>query len=203
MRGEEPEPGLLQNAVESLKSGKLVVYPTETVYGLGADATSDEAVTRVFNAKSRSRDDPVSIAVDSLSMSYYVGKLGPIEETLIRKLLPGPLTVLVEYRPVLSNILSAGTGKVGVRVPDQPVTRKLIRLFGGPITSTSANISGKDSPTSVDEALNQLGSSVDFVIDVGESLIGESSTVVDVVEGEIEIVREGPLSKFEIESALG
>ncbi|KXA97327.1 hypothetical protein AKJ40_03605 [candidate division MSBL1 archaeon SCGC-AAA259M10] len=192
----------LQEAIKAIRSGKMVVYPTETVYGLGADATSDEAVSRVFEAKSRSFDRPVSIAVDSLSMCYRVGKLYREEETLIREFLPGPLTVLVEPRPVLSDVLSADTGKVGIRIPDLSVTRKLIESVGGPITSTSANVSGRPSPTTVADALNQLGGSVAVAIDIGESTLGTSSTVVEVLEGDVEIIREGPVSRSQIVSAL-
>lgn len=192
----------LQEAVGAIMTEKLVVYPTETVYGLGADATSDEAVSRVFEAKSRSFDRPVSIAVDSLSMCYRVGKLYSEEETLIRKFLPGPLTVLVEPRPLLSDLLSADTGKVGIRIPGLSVTRKLIESVGGPITSTSANVSGRPSPTTVADALNQLRGSVAVAIDIGESPLGTSSTVVEVLEGDVEIIREGPVSRSQIVSAL-
>lgn len=200
--GKDPETERLQKAVQPVREEKLVIYPTETVYGLGADATTENAVTKVFEAKSRPQDKPISIAVDSLSMCYRVGKLTHSEEFLIRKFLPGPLTVLVEPRPLISDAVSAGTGKVGIRIPDQPLARQFIKLLGGPITSTSANISGGRPPKTVEEAVNQLGDYVDFVIDVGRCEVGESSTVVEVSGGNVEIIREGPISKTEIEKAL-
>ncbi|KXB08719.1 hypothetical protein AKJ56_00450 [candidate division MSBL1 archaeon SCGC-AAA382N08] len=199
---KRPRVEKLHKAVKALEEGELIIYPTETVYGLGADAASDDAVSKVFEAKSRSLKDPISIAVDSLSMAYQVGKLQPEEEILIRKLLPGPITVLVEPRPFLANALSSGTGKVGVRIPDEVVTRDLIGSFGGPITSTSANISGRSAPVRTDEALEQLEDYVSVAIDVGESEVGLASTVVEIDGGGVNIIREGPVSRDEILKAL-
>jgi len=158
-----------------IKSGDLVIYPTETVYGLAADASSDKATAKVFQAKSRPMEKPISIAVDSLSMAYRVGKLSPQEEKIIRKFLPGPLTVLVKSRPVISSLLSAGTEKIGIRIPDHPVALKLIKAVGGPITSTSANISGSQPPENVEEALDQLGESAKLALDAGISSSGNPS----------------------------
>ncbi len=199
---ENPDSETLEKIVDALKSEKLVIYPTETVYGLAADATSDEAVSKIFEAKSRALDNPVSIAVNSLSMSYRIGKLTQSEEKIIKELLPGPLTVIVEPRPFLSDLLSAGTGKVGVRIPDHPIVLELVSLLDRPITSTSANISGESDPLNVDEAVEQVGEFIEFAIDVGEVEVGESSTVVEVCDSGVDIIREGPVSKSEILSLL-
>lgn len=199
---ENPDSETLEKIIDALKSEKLVIYPTETVYGLAADATSEAAVSKIFEAKSRALDNPVSITVNSLSMSYRIGKLTKNEEKIIKELLPGPLTVLVEPRPFLSDLLFAGTGKVGVRIPDHPVVLELVRLFGGPITSTSANISGEPAPLNVEEAVGQLGDFVEFAIDVGEVEVGVASTVVEVHDFGVEVIREGPVSESEILSVL-
>ncbi len=142
------------------------------------------------------------MALNSLSMSYRVGKLTQNEENIIRKLLPGPLTVVVEARPVLSSLLFGGTGKVGIRIPDHSVVLELVRLLGGPITSTSANISGEPSPLNVNEAVEQVGDFVEYALDVGVVEFGEASTVVEVSDSDVEILREGPISRLDILSVL-
>lgn len=199
---ETPDPEALRRAAEAIEDGELVVYPTETVYGLAADATSDEAVRRIYRAKSRPEDRPISVAVDSLSMAYQVGKLSRREADVIQEFLPGPLTLLVESRPLVSKILTSDSRKVGIRMPNHPVALGLIGAVGGPITSTSANVSGSSPPRRLDEALNQLGDIVGLAIDSGEAPGGTPSTVVDV-SGGVEIVREGPISESEIRERLG
>lgn len=190
----------VESVVEALSSEDLVIYPTETVYGLAADATSDKPVAKVFRAKSRPLENPISVAVDSMSMAYRVAKLTDRAEDLIQKFLPGPLTILVESRPILSEILFGGTSKVGLRIPDNKVALKLIGAFDGPVTSTSANISGKPSPTTVDEAIDQIGGSVKYALDSGVAEIKTPTTVVDVSSGNAEIIRKGPISKSDVES---
>lgn len=192
----------LEKAAKLIEKGGLVVYPTETVYGLASDACSDESVARAFEAKSRSLEKPISVAVSSLEMARKVGKITPEAEILLREFLPGPLSIVVAARSNLSTYLSAGTGKVGIRVPKHPVAQKLIKEFGGPITSTSANISGRRAPTSARAALGQLRDRVDLVIDSGETPIRRPSTVVDVTGEELEVIREGPISAKEIKAAL-
>lgn len=191
----------VQKVVQAIESGELVIYPTETVYGLAADPTSKDAVLKVFRAKSRPLEKPISVAVNSLSMAYRVGKLSKREEKLIQTLLPGPLTVLVRRRPPISELLTAGTGKVGVRIPDHPVPLKLVEAVGGPITCTSANISGNPPPRDLDRALNQLGESVKLAINGGRSTDVQPSTVVDV-ERDVEVIRKGPISESTISSVL-
>ncbi len=199
---KNPNPDTLRKAVEAIRSKKLVIYPTETVYGLAADATSNEAVSKVFEAKSRPSDNPISAAVNSLSMSSKIGKLSQKEEKIIKKLLPGPLTLIVESRPMVSDLLTAGTGKIGIRIPDHPVVLKFIELLNGPITSTSANITGNPDPLTVDEAVEQVGDFVEFAIDVGESKVGKASTVIEVTDSNVKIIREGPISESKILSVF-
>ncbi len=188
----------IAEAAATIRAGGLVVYPTETVYGLGTDACSDEAVAKVFTAKVRPIEDPISVAVNSLEMARQFTQLTPKAEVIFKKFLPGPLTVILEAKPSISKLLTAGTGKVGVRVPDHPVALKLLDFVGGPITSTSANITGKPAPTTVREALDQIGKSVDLALDAGKCKLGVPSTVVDLTKEPFEVLREGPITKEEI-----
>lgn len=190
-----PSPKAISEAAATIKAGGLVVYPTETVYGLGADACSDEAVANVFKAKVRPLESPISIAVNSLEMARQFTELTQKAEAIFKKLMPGPVTVILRAKPTISKLLTAGTGKVGVRVPDHPVALKLINSVGGPITSTSANLSGKPAPSTVREAMKQIGKSVDLVLDAGECKLGVPSTVVDLTEKPFKVLREGPVAE--------
>lgn len=171
------------------------------MYGLAADPMSDRAVAKIYETKSRPLEKPISVAVDSLSMAYFVGKLNDKAETLIQNFLPGPLTVIVEKRPIISDLLSAGTDNVGIRIPDHPIALGFIRKLGSPITSTSANISGGPDPLDVNQAVEQVGEGVEIALDAGVSKGGQPSTVVDVTRG-LEIVRSGPISESDIRSVL-
>jgi L-threonylcarbamoyladenylate synthase len=201
--GRSPQLDVIAEAAATIRSGGLIIYPTETVYGLGADACSDRAVAKVFAAKVRPLKDPISMAVSSLEMARQVTWLTPEAEVVFKKFLPGPLTVVLKAKPKVSKLLTAGTGKVGVRIPDHLVTLKLIDFVGGPITSTSANISGRPAPCTLREALDQLGKSVDLAIDAGRCRFGVASTVVDLTTKPFEILREGPITKKEIGKVLG
>jgi len=199
---QAPEMATVMEAAAVLRGGKLVVYPTETVYGLGADALSDEAVAKVFEAKARPLEDPISVAVSSLEMARTVGTVTPTAEPLFEKFLPGPLTVIVEAKPAVSKLVSAGTGKVGIRIPDHRVTLRLIELVGGPITSTSANLSGEPAPPTARAAIEQLGDKVDVALDSGKCRFCAPSTVVDATAASPKVIREGPISSKKIASAL-
>ena len=201
--GRSPQVDVIVEAAATIRAGGLVIYPTETVYGLGADACSDEAVAKVFAAKVRPIEDPISIAVSSLEMARQFTQLTHKAEAIFKKFLPGPLTVILRAKPTISKLLTAGTGKIGVRVPDHPVALKLLDFVGGPITSTSANISGRPAPSTAREALDQLGKSVDLAIDAGRCKLGVPSTVVNLTVEPLEILREGPVTREKIRKALG
>ncbi len=193
---------MFSEAVAALSEDGLVVYPTETVYGLGADASSDEAVAKVFKAKNRPLENPISVAVDSIDMARKTIEMTKAAEALFENFLPGPLTIIMNANPTISELVTAGTGKVGVRIPDHPVALKLIESFGKPITSTSANLSGRTPPATTEEALKQLGESVEVALDSGECQICTPSTVVDAVLDRPKILREGPIAAGEIEKVL-
>ena len=197
-----PSAGVIAEAASAIRAGGLVVYPTETVYGLGADAFSSKAVTKIFKIKGRESKKPIPLAVNSIDMARQVAELTPAAEVLFKKFLPGPLMIIVRARPNVSKLITAGTGKVGIRVPDHPVALKLIDFVGGPITSTSANLSGKPAPRTVREALEQLGGKVDVALDAGKCKLGVPSTIVDATTRHIKIIRKGPISEEKIKKLL-
>jgi len=178
---------VLDAAADAIDAGKLVVYPTETVYGLGADALDPQAVGEVYAAKGRPRDNPLSLATPSVSTALEYVTADDWEVSFMRQFLPGPVTVVCEKRPVVPDELTAGRDRVGIRVPDHDVARQLLERTH-PITATSANLTGHPSvrhPRDLDEALRDRAA---VVIDAGEAP-GTESTVVDV--GQRTIIRRG------------
>ena len=186
----------LTDAVAALRRGDLVVYPTETVYGLGADALDPEAVERVFEAKGRSRQKPVSMAVPELAAAADYTRMTERERRFCERFLPGPATALVERTDRVPDVLVDGGDRVGIRIPDHDLARDLARRTG-PITATSANRSGEPSARRIDEVDATIRERA-TVLDGGETP-GTESTVVDVSAGRI--VRRGELAG-EIEAWL-
>ncbi|RXK50460.1 L-threonylcarbamoyladenylate synthase [Halorientalis pallida] len=189
--------GDIERAADALRDGELVVYPTETVYGLGADATDGDTVERVFEAKGRDRDKPVSLAVPDIETALEYTAPTADERAFMHEFLPGAVTVLVDRRDVVPDVLTSGGEKVGVRVPDHELALELLDAFH-PITATSANVSGTGSVRELDELGEQIREAVAVLLDGGRTP-GGGSTVVDVDAGEIH--RRGPLAD-EIEGWL-
>ena len=192
----------IKEAAAIIKAGGLVVYPTETVYGLGASAFSRIAVLKVFAAKKRPLDNPLSVAVKDIKQADEIAYVNTAARKLAKVFLPGPLTIVLKKKANLPKELTSGSGKVGIRIPRNEIAIRLIEL-AGPITATSANISGQQPITTADEARKQLAGRVDFVLDGGPSQIGVESTVVDVSEeGKCEILRDGAIARVAIKDAL-
>ncbi|WP_256545839.1 L-threonylcarbamoyladenylate synthase [Halobellus inordinatus] len=169
----------LDEAAEAIENGETVVYPTETVYGLGADATDPDAVERVFETKGRDRTKPLSMGAPTISVAQRYTQ--PSERALefMRAFLPGPVTVVVERDPSLPDLLTAGRDRVGVRIPDHEVALALFeRVAPTPVTATSANVSGAPSVTEISELDPELRASVGAIIDAGPTP-GTESAVVD------------------------
>ncbi|MFB6071255.1 MAG: L-threonylcarbamoyladenylate synthase [Halanaeroarchaeum sp.] len=177
----------VETAAEAVRRGDLIVYPTETVYGLGADALDPAAVERVFEAKGRDRADPVSLAVPTVERAFEYVDANEREKRFMREFLPGPFTVVVPRRPVVPDVLTAGRTRVGVRVPDHPLARRLLETVA-PITATSANVSGRPSVTAIGDLDQAIRDAVAVVLDGGETP-GTASTVVDVEARDV--IREG------------
>jgi len=173
MQGEIED--LIRAAIEIIKSGGTVVYPTETVYGLGADAFSEEAVRNVYTIKQRDLSRPISLAVSSFEMLQSVAYIDSQSLEILIELLPGPITVLLRRKDTVPDILTAASDVVGVRFPDNEIATRIIEETG-PITSTSANVSGRNPPTSVEE----VEIKADIIINGGKCKYGMPSTVVDM-----------------------
>lgn len=175
---------IIDRAVKVLEHDGLIVYPTDTVYGLGADAFSDEAIEKVYEAKGRMAGKPVSLAVSDREMLSLVARVDERAGAFIDEFLPGPVTVVLKARPVVPPVLTGGTGLIGVRIPSHVVPVSIIQKFDAPITATSANRSGGKDPVTPD-GCNVMH---DLLIDGGR-LPGTPSTVVDLTTGTI--IREG------------
>ncbi|WP_255194786.1 L-threonylcarbamoyladenylate synthase [Halorarius litoreus] len=188
--GEDTLADALDEAAAAIRDGDLVVYPTETVYGLGAAALDADAVTRVFDAKRRDRSKPVSLAVPSVEAAGEVTRPTERERAFMREFLPGPVTVVVERGPDVPDVLTAGGDRVGVRVPDHDVALALLERVA-PVTATSANVSGRASTRRLADLDPEIREAAAVVVDGGETP-GGGSTVVDVSAGEIH--RRGPLA---------
>jgi L-threonylcarbamoyladenylate synthase len=172
-----------------LKEGCTVVYPTDTVYGIGVNIYDEKAVLKVFEMKKRSKSKPLSICLSKIEDIKNVAYMNDKHEEIIRKLLPGPFTIILEKKDVVSPLLSAGTDKIGIRIPDNKLCMDLAEDF--PITSTSANLSGHEIQHSPSGILKQLGSSIDVLLDAGICENGFHSTVVDLTGKDLKIIREG------------
>ncbi|MFC7229464.1 L-threonylcarbamoyladenylate synthase [Salinirubellus salinus] len=186
MSPADTDPGI-EAAARTIREGGLVVYPTETVYGLGADALNPAAVESVFEAKGRDRDKPLSLGVPSVDAALEFTTPNDRELRFMRAFLPGPVTVVVPKRDVVPDVLTGGREKVGVRVPDHEVALALFEAAETPVTATSANRSGESSSRTVDEVSPAIRERA-TVVDGGETP-GTESTVVDVRENRV--VREG------------
>ena len=173
----------LDRAADAIRAGELVVYPTETVYGLGADALSEDAVERVFVAKERERTDPVSLGVPSLDAAMDYVRPSETEVAFMERFLPGPVTVVVEKREVVPDALTGGQERVGLRIPDHEIALSLLERVA-PVTATSANVSGRPSITDPADLDPEITAAAAVLLD-GGMLPGTGSTVVNVSSGTI------------------
>ncbi|NYT01256.1 MAG: threonylcarbamoyl-AMP synthase [Methanosarcinales archaeon] len=181
---------MASKAARLIREGGAVVYPTETVYGIGADAFNETAVKRVFEIKQRPLDKPLFVAVSSFEMLEQVAVLGEEDMDILRSLLPGPISFLVQKSPRLPDILTASSPLVGIRFPDHPLALEIIGA-AGPITSTSANITGQPSPVRMEDLDQRIARAVDLVVDGGRCKYGQPSTLVDLAARRI--VRRGAM----------
>ncbi len=191
----------MDEIVATLKAGELVVYPTDTLYGVGADPFNENSVKKVYIAKNRPFDMPLSIAVSNEKMMESVAVLNDNARKLIRNFLPGPLTIMLTKKPNLPDILTSGSNQIGIRIPDHPFAIRLIDKFG-PITSTSANLHSHPDPVEASVAQKDLKGHIGICVDCGKTKFAEPSTIIDVSEGLVEIIRKGVISQEQIENAL-
>lgn len=200
VNSNKPEKEIVEKAVKILELGGVVVYPTETLFGLGANVFDVNAVQRIFEIKGRDLKKPSSIAFRDLDQVKKFLEFTPMAMKLARKFLPGPLTIILNSKIEFDEFL--GGNKVSVRIPDNPVAQAILDEIKFPITATSANLSGGKDPVEVKDVLEQIGDKVDLILDGGRCKYGKPSTVVDATSEEIKVVREGVISKNEIYAEL-
>ncbi|APF23868.1 L-threonylcarbamoyladenylate synthase [Clostridium butyricum] len=201
----------IEEAAKIIKEGGIVAFPTETVYGLGADALNEDAVKKIFVAKGRPQDNPLIIHVASKNIEHYVDEIPEIAKELMDKFWPGPLTIILKKNDIIPNITSASLDSIGVRMPDNEIARKLIELSGTTIAAPSANISGRPSPTDIERCVEDLDGRVDYIIGGCHSKIGVESTIVDCTVDPPLVLRPGGItlemlkeidSRIEIDKAI-
>lgn len=184
----------LTRGAEIIKDGGLVVFPTETVYGLGASALDSKAAEKIYAAKGRPSDNPLIIHINSPEDAEKYAIVPPIYYELAKKFLPGPLTVIMPKKDIIPYTVTGGLDTVAVRCPENAVARELIRLSGVPIAAPSANISGKPSPTSAEHVMVDMDGRVDMIIDGGECSIGLESTIIKLDSNSTTILRPGAIT---------
>lgn len=201
---ENPNEDFLIEAGKAIKNGKLVVFPTETVYGIGANGLDEIAVKRIFTAKGRNPNNPLILHIADLSMLDTITEnISSIERKLINTFFPGPFTIILNRKKIVPDVVTAGLDTVAVRMPSNPIAKQLIMASGVPIAAPSANISGKPSGTNVEDIKNELIDKVEYIIDDGVCNIGLESTVVRVIDGIPTILRPGKITASEIKSIAG
>ena len=199
-----PQQELIDLAASIIRDGGLVAFPTETVYGLGADAMNESAVRKLFEAKGRPADNPLIVHVCSSEMLDLVaGGINERDHQLIRGFWPGPLTLVLKRKPEVAASVSAGLPSVAVRMPENKIALALIRSAGIPIAAPSANASGRPSPTSAAHVLEDLDGRIDLILDGGATSIGIESTVLDVTTDPPMILRPGAITREMLTEVIG
>lgn len=190
----------LKEPADIIKNGGLVVFPTETVYGIGANSLKANAVKKLYKIKQRPLNKPISVLVSNIEMIENVAKdISTIEYELMKEFFPGPLTIILKKKKNVPNIVTAGGETIGVRMPENEIALKLIEYVGYPIATPSANISGNPSGIEIKNIMKEFEDKVDYYIDGGKSKLGVASTIVQVIDGVPHILREGSILKKQIE----
>lgn len=199
-----PDEAGLDRAAELLRAGEIVAVPTETVYGLAANALDERAVRKIFEAKGRPFIDPLIVHVADLDMALTLAENTPELEKLALRFWPGPLTVILKKRPCVPDLVTAGEPTVAIRIPAHPVMRELIRRAGLPLAAPSANPFGYVSPTTAQHVRDSLGGRVPYILDGGPCAHGVESTIVNLADPEgARLLRPGPVDAEHLAAALG
>ena len=198
----QPTSENLLRAAEFIKRGELVAFPTETVYGLGADGLNIEACRKIFTAKGRPSDKPLSLHVASLEMVEQVAQVSAQAEKLFERFCPGALTIILPKNKIVPDFVTSGRASVGIRFPANDVALSLIRLSGKPIAAPSANLSNLPPPKTAREVLENLSGRVEIILDGGQCEFGISSTIIDLTTSEPKILRHGAIADKKILEVL-
>lgn len=193
----------LEEPAQIIKNGGIVVFPTETVYGIGANALNAEAVKKIYEIKKRPLSKPITLLVNSIDMIERVAKdITPFEYAIIKKFFPGPLTIILQKKDVIPDIVTSGGRTVGIRMPANEIALELINRAGVPLATPSANISDKPSKTNIKDVMSDFPEGVDCFIDGGKSKIGVASTIVQVIDGVPHILRQGTITEEQINKLI-
>lgn len=195
----------VEQAATCLRRGELILLATETVYGLGADAGNPDAVAAIFEAKGRPRFNPLISHVSDAAAAEEIGVFGPQARALAEAFWPGPLTLVTPMRDAerVCDLARAGLDSVAIRVPGHAKARAVLAAFGGPVVAPSANRSGRPSPTTFADAVEETGFAVGAAVDGGPCIVGLESTVVSVLGGQVSLLRPGSVTRAEIEAVAG
>lgn len=193
----------IDNAANILKNNGVGIFPTDTVYGIGCSAFSNEAIQKLFLFKERNYAKPINVLISKKEMlSSLVETISLEEQTLINEFWPGALTIIFHKKKGISDLLTSNLSTIGIRMPNDPIALELLNQVDLPLATTSANLSGKFAGVSVSDFYNEFNNKVDFIIDDGKSAIGTASTIVQVIDGIPHILREGSITKEQIEKVL-
>lgn len=193
----------LKEPAQIIQEGGIVIFPTETVYGIGVNGLNETAIKKLYEVKQRPTNKPISLLVNSIEMIEKVAKdITEIEYDLIKRFLPGPLTIVLKKKGIVPDIVTAGFDTIGIRMPENEIALKLIEYAGVPIATPSANISGRPSGTNLKEIMKDFNDKVDYFIDGGISKIGVASTIVQVVNDNPYILRKGKISEEQIKEQV-
>lgn len=208
INSKKPEKEKIKLAARILKEGGLVAFPTDTVYGLAADAGNAEAVKKIYKVKKRPRANPLPILIaQKIDLKKYIKTRNPDESRAIKKLTdkfwPGPLTLVLKKKKNISDIVTAGLPRVGVRVAAHPVVSRLIETLGRPLAVTSANISDKKSPATADAVKKYFNNKIELILDGGKTKLGRESTVLNCTISPPTLLRSGAISKNTLEKIIG
>ncbi len=194
----------LKEVCNLIRKGELVIFPTETVYGIGANALDEKAVEKIFIAKGRPSDNPLIVHLaDKNKIETIAKNITEVEQKLIDAFMPGPFTIILERKPIISDVVTAGLDTVAVRIPENEIAQKIISNTDLPIAAPSANVSGKPSGTNVEDIRIELESKVSALVDGGETKIGLESTVVKVIDEIPVVLRPGKVTPEEIMEVIG
>lgn len=194
----------LKDIAQIIKKGGIVIFPTETVYGIGVNGLDAKAIEKLYQVKQRPKEKPITLLVNSMEMIEQVAtEITQVERKIIQEFFPGPLTIILNKKEIVPELVTAGGNTVGIRMPANNVALKLIEYAGVPLATPSANISGKPSGTNIQTIMQDFNGKVDYIIDGGESKIGKPSTIVRVINNIPHILREGSITKEQIEKAIG
>lgn len=194
---------MLKQAAKLIEQGKVVVFPTETVYGIGTNGLDENAVKKLYEIKQRPLNKPISLLVSNMEMVNQIAKnITETEYKIMENFFPGPLTIILKKKEIVPDIVTAGKDTIGVRMPSGEIVRKLVEIAGVPIAAPSANISGEPSGTNLKDIKKHFEGKVDFFIDGGISELGLASTIVQVVNGKIQILRQGNITLEQINQKI-